>query len=449
MSDMNQSAAPSPVSVKPAKKLHWGAWVAIAAGALLLLGLLATGGAFLYFNAQYNSAAASADKGDYHQAWEQIKPVPEFFKDTGDLKDYALAGTKLVSSKYSDAKEAFVALGSYRNAAVLVQECDYRMAAALLEEGKFDQAKGMFTALGAYQDAPAMINECDYRQASAHLDNGQFEQAAALFGALAEKEYRDAGTMVLETDYRQADSILQSGDYAKAELLLTPLVGKKYKDAEGLLNEAYYQRAQALLKSGRPDAAFPVLAKIKQYKDSQALLADVSKTLHDKAVGLYQDGDIGTAKPIFVQVEPYVTDAGKYLLLIEGLEMTVADSRKDYAKAKAIFDRLMAISDFDAANKAILSSRFLPFRLEGKWATANGNFTFEVKYDKAKKTWFVDGDEIDVWSQLDGGTFLFRNVFGQWLVRLEFRFLSEDTCEAVIYNAYGYDDGTVLRLTRS
>ena len=100
-------------------------------------------------------------------------------KAYSDLDEHTSAAMLL----FPAARERFLALGDYLDSADLAERCaegavqarrdllqgDYDRALELLENGSFSQARQQFLALGDYEDAADMALECVYRKADGLL----------------------------------------------------------------------------------------------------------------------------------------------------------------------------------------------------------------------------------------------------------------------------------------
>lgn len=442
---------PAPMSTgatkKPAKR-RTGLIIAISVAAAMVFLLLAgVGGFFLYTNIQYEKANEYIRTQDYAQAGKLLSGLASFYQDVKPLQAYSKAGSMLLSGQYAEAKALFQSLGEFRDAKTMVQESDYLLAGSMLADGKFSEAKALYQALPGYKNSATQVQEADYLLAQSLLQEGDLADAKAMFLALG--AYKDADAMVQEADYRQADALLESGDFDGAYTLFQALSANGYRDAGVLLQQTDYLHADSLITSKQYEAALIVLERIKDYKDSAEKLKDTSVLLLEEAIKCYIAADYPAAAQRFNSVAAYQEDAARFLLLIEAHSITLEDSRTDYEKTKAIYNQVKTLGNYADAPELLTSNFFLPYRLEGKWSTRDGSFTFVVKYDKAKKAWFVDGDRLDTLSMLVDQKYYFLNVFGQWMERLAFSFRSEDECSVVVSNSFDYDDGTILKLIRS
>jgi len=112
--------------------------------------------------------------------------------------DYELANLMYQSGRYTEALEAYDALGDYADApakaneirSILSEMNTYDKAKKFLENGRYDDAREAFLSMGDYEDAPQLALEADYLKAMELIEKGELEAAQALFGELG--EYKDA-----------------------------------------------------------------------------------------------------------------------------------------------------------------------------------------------------------------------------------------------------------------
>ncbi len=159
------------------------------------------------------------------------------------------SGKKLKEEgRYEEAAEKFEKAGSYRNAKELLDDCreaanerDYQQATLLLSEGKFTEAKNIFSRLRSYKDAAACVKQCDYSLAEKKLESEDFDGAKGDFLALG--DFGDSAKRAMECDYLKARKLAAAGYYVQAWELLEPL--DQYAEAESFRAQiqAEYERA--------------------------------------------------------------------------------------------------------------------------------------------------------------------------------------------------------------
>ena len=111
--------------------------------------------------------------------------------------------------KHIEARDAFLALGDYRDAQDRAVQANYNRAKTLFGEGKYLEAKELFLALGEYRDAKDYVLPADYNRAQALFEERKYLQAKELFLALG--KYQDAQDRVQEIQLRLQQSISVRG----------------------------------------------------------------------------------------------------------------------------------------------------------------------------------------------------------------------------------------------
>lgn len=181
---------------------------------------------------------------------------------------YKAAATLLEDKKFSDAEQAFLALGEYKDSHDRALECKYMRADALQQEGEYSAAAEIFASLGEYKDAVTRVLSCKYETAVKTLNDGNFDDAARLFEEI--KDYGNSADMIKECSYKKALSLTENKKYTDAVEILSSL--KDYSDAPEKLNEAKYLYVTGhLSKDDKTTVSYiNELAKAK-YRNSQDL----------------------------------------------------------------------------------------------------------------------------------------------------------------------------------
>lgn len=110
---------------------------------------------------------------------------------------YNAALQMLDSAQYEEARDAFTALGNYKDAATMVKECSYRLAEMLLSQGDLSGALKIYEELGEYKDSAEKnvtvnnaVDENKYQKAIALLAEEKWAEAYSLFNQL--KDYKES-----------------------------------------------------------------------------------------------------------------------------------------------------------------------------------------------------------------------------------------------------------------
>ncbi|MBR7073468.1 MAG: tetratricopeptide repeat protein [Oscillospiraceae bacterium] len=144
--------------------------------AVLVLLLLALGGLVgwrLWKDKQYNEALQTAieyrEAGRYWEARDLYLSLElrteaaecEAMRIQQEMENaYAAAETLLDSGSFLDAKDAFLALGDFEDAAMRAQECDYRRAEKYVQNDRLSEAIALLESMSNYPGAEELLNNC-------------------------------------------------------------------------------------------------------------------------------------------------------------------------------------------------------------------------------------------------------------------------------------------------
>lgn len=200
---------------------------------------------------RYQDAVALMDAGEASRAKETFaalgnyKEAASLAQECQNMLDYDTAKAYMESEDYEAAKPVLDRLSGYKDADALAAECqnaiDYNAAVVLMNDGHNEKARDGFLRLGAYRDSAALAKECknkiNYATAKASMDAGDYEKAAAVFTLLA--NYEDAAALAQECrniiDYQAADEAFDEGNFYTAYILFGGLTG--YSDADARAEE--------------------------------------------------------------------------------------------------------------------------------------------------------------------------------------------------------------------
>ena len=154
---------------------------------------------------------------------------------------YQAALVLMEEGNYSDAADAFAALGDYGDSAAKEQEArqmqetvkNYQAGLALMEEGNYSDAADAFAALGDYGDSAAKEQEARqalelkekedaYQAAQTLMDKASYQEAAEAFEVLGsyndseEKAKEARNQLSLLESYQSAQALLNQEDYQAA-----------------------------------------------------------------------------------------------------------------------------------------------------------------------------------------------------------------------------------------
>lgn len=204
-------------------------------------------------------------------------------------KSYQSAEQLLQAGQYEEAKNAFWALGEYKDSAEKMKECDYQQAKQLLKEKKYNEAKELFKQLGDYSDAKSQITACEYGKAEEYLTAKEYESAKMIYEALG--KYKDSADKIKACQYGIAENYLSNGEYKKAKELFQAI--KDYTDAADRIKDCDYQQAGSYLKDGDYEQAEKIYKTLKNYKETKKKLKECKKLREEakiqKVLEAYQE----------------------------------------------------------------------------------------------------------------------------------------------------------------
>ncbi len=205
-----------PASPAPKRGRRW--W--LLAPALLLCGIAAAG---LWYWNSYQQVVELATAGDYAAAG-QLPTLPQLTElHDSELDGYIAAGLALNAYRYTEAAEAFDALGDYRDAATLALEARYRKAGQLAGDGEFAAAIDLYSALALrdYRDSAEMILDTRHRHAlSLFYQPNMLDSCFSKLRELEKEGYRPAEDSLEELTsiaYTAGQFAYQAGEYRKAK----------------------------------------------------------------------------------------------------------------------------------------------------------------------------------------------------------------------------------------
>lgn len=152
-----------------------------------------------------------------------IALVAAFFL-TGNLRQYARAGSAYERRDYQQAAELYAGLGDYRDAAQKEAGARYLWAGELEDQKDYAGALAIYESLGDYKESVKRAKACNYYLADAAFEAGQLEQAVEYY-ALATDEFRDAKDRRLYAIYQLGHEAFLDGAYADAQQWFDRLEG--------------------------------------------------------------------------------------------------------------------------------------------------------------------------------------------------------------------------------
>lgn len=174
--------------------------------------------------AELRLGQALLEGGDWEKARKAASRIVENSTEKSALLDaclFAEAKTHLETGEYDRAREQFLSLGNYEDAADLANECVYAPCLQLIEEGDYDTAIARLGSITNYQDSRTLILKCHYLKGLSLEKAGDVDGAAAEY--LLAADYEDAREKHMAMTFAQAEAALAAGDITKAAPLFSSI----------------------------------------------------------------------------------------------------------------------------------------------------------------------------------------------------------------------------------
>lgn len=332
--------------------------------------------------------------------------VPEFH--------YQYGRYLLGSDRAAQAKEAFLNLGDYRDAAAQADAAEYQIALSLIEAGdepslleaqerllalslpeaaeqekearyrlallyrdekRDDEAETLLLGLSGYKEADAHAREVSYALALSAMETGDYEDALKRLRALP--GYEEADQKGEECTYALAGQEMEAGAFARAAELFASI--PEYEDASELARACAYQDAAASLKDGAYEKAISGFESLGAYQDAPEQL---TRARYGRGVELMNGGEYEAASDLLRSLGEY-EDA--QILWQEALYLPGMASlgEGDYDTAIGYLARVPGYKDADAQAQRARFMRAESLANEGRYDEAIEQYEAMGEYDGA------------------------------------------------------------------
>ena len=220
----------------------------------------------------------------------------------------------------------------------LLPQKQYRDAVRLLQMGRYTEASDAFAALGRFRDAETRVKEAAYLQAEALLGEGRLDEASAAFASLG--DFKDSAQRRWMPYAGQAESLLEDGDFDGAREAFMALYERSfhtYASAGEMAMECSYRKAAALEADGQEDDALAVYETIPDYRDSLRKQQSIHLA---KGMSALETMDLKTARKEFTSCEPSAEISEQLTFLNTYEAADTALKSNDFPKARDLFRSL-------------------------------------------------------------------------------------------------------------
>ena len=302
---------------------------------------------------------------------------PDTIKPSMDnAKAYKSAEKLLEEDSFDEAKEAFEALGEYKDSADKAKQAVYEKAEEFYSEGDYSQAIKTWNSISDYSDSEERSktaqdewNESEYQKALALINEKMYLKAANILSGI--KDYKDSKDQYTECKYQLALEEKKNGDYKTAIDDFQDIIS--YKDAADLLKECAYNYAVELLDKKDYNTAASYFEKAKDYKDADARKKEVhyyygcqlmDQKEYKGAIeqlgqsGGYEDtsSKLLEAKYAYVKSHTDRSDDWTYMYLKDLIKEEYSDTQSIYNELYGLHMKLLAINTSETDLKTNYSS---------------------------------------------------------------------------------------------
>ena len=339
----------------------------------------------------YAKALWYGSDGKYDDALKTLAFLGDF-KDSKQLSDYYSICKLSESSRIVDILDAVVqfdAISAFRDSAARAEKGRQRVYdEAVYRYGKMDyeNAKWMFEELGTFKDSANRVEECDSailesKNAKAYASAEQYvkdyEYAEAIKQYISLGDYKDSSeksksTFTEAVEYAKALST--EGNYEQALELLNGI--SNYGDVAEVRQYIRYTQAKTLMESEKYAEAYNIFSEIGGYEDSKSLAeasyASFQEQLYNKATALMKSGDYKSATQMFEEIADY-SNCGELAVectwnYLEDQSGYDSDARRYAAEFFNRNRKLYSEMSVDEIKRAVMSSSSWSFGVQtGNW----------------------------------------------------------------------------------
>ena len=214
--------------------------------------------------ADFRRAKLLLEKGEFADAAEALSGITGSVSGLADLQKeiaWAEAVDNMNKGYYVLARNAFLALGDYRESDVLADRCIYDPCGTMIENGEYDAAVRQLSRIPDYEDSLVLIQKCHYLKGLTLENQGEADAAADAY--LAAGDYDDAAERAELLILMLAQEAQEEGDFDEAAKQYNRLpeseecraryLAMTYMLVQLALKDQEYTRALELLDQLPPD----------------------------------------------------------------------------------------------------------------------------------------------------------------------------------------------------
>jgi len=327
---------------------------------------------------RYLRAERLAATAQYENAVQLYDEIPGY--EDADIRRmsavYRWAGQMMEDLEFFAAREKYLSLGDYEDAAALASACVYTPAVDAIETGDYLNAIDLLSLLDpAYQNTALRLQEAHYGAANNYFNAGNYETAADHY--LLAGDYKDAYSQATACLYEPAFTLFSQGQYAVAKESFDKILS--FRDSQLLSWQCSYYMALEQKELGRYDEARALLNDALGYEDAALLMKEC---IYLPAVALQQQGDLSAAAAMFAQIPDYADADDRLELISYDLALQLL-ATQDYQAAVSAFAALGDYEDSEAQLQAAQYGYALELLTAGDYQQAADRFNELDGYEES------------------------------------------------------------------
>ncbi|WP_138755770.1 tetratricopeptide repeat protein [Paenibacillus sinopodophylli] len=147
--------------------------------------------------------------------------------------EYSEAASLMKNEKYTEASQAFLSLGSFKDSERMAIKTQYLQGKYLLDKGRYQDAIALLVEMEDYEDSINLITKANYQLGKDHMLAKRYPEAISAFSLTT--NYEDSDALLIEVSYLEGKR--QYNKYNTIESKMYFNKAKNHKDANEYLRK--------------------------------------------------------------------------------------------------------------------------------------------------------------------------------------------------------------------
>ncbi len=318
----------------------------VSATAIVIVAFIIVYISYILPNMTYTGALTMVNEGEYSEAIEA-------FVGLGDFRD---SEQQIIETRYIEAMKENEN-GNYGNALVIASEITeskdvteieytayYGLAIAEMDSENYDEAIVYFANALPYADSYDQNQKAHLIQAEKYINENDLAKAVPYYDVL-EATY---STTAQETLLAKGTEVFNTEDTESAKVYFDLL---KDESIMAQAKELYYVKANTLLTEASYDEAIDLFSYIADYKDTDILLNQID---YEKGLALFNQGEYTEAITHFEQAEDYPSASA---MVLES-KYQIAEDEYNNGNYQTAADLYTEIATYNDAQEMVYESLY-------------------------------------------------------------------------------------------